>query len=322
MTRPQAASVEPGAGEAPPRYIQRMCIYFREMLPLGPHALLAAAMYLAVAGFVALGSGVAFSPWTVSTLVGIGSVFALFLVVRLMDELKDVEVDRRLFPHRPVPSGRVKLCDIRGTLAAVMLVYIAINGLLPAATWTAAAALGYALLMFRFFFMPRLIRRSLPLALVTHNPLVPIMLFHCVSVAAAGHGLALGSLNWDLVPPFLVLAWAPLLAWEVSRKIRAPQEETAYVTYSRIFGVRGAVALSLFVQSTAAAIGFFLFIRLDLSSAYVAILAVALSISMASHVRLLTGTKRSSSRLRPATEIFGVGVYLAQIFAFIWPSTS
>ena len=303
----------------PTHYFRRMRVFFREMLPLGRHALLAVVVYVAVAAFVIATAGATVTLWNVSTLVGIVSVLSLFLMVRLMDEIKDVDIDRRLFPHRPVPSGRVRLSDIRTTLGAVIALYLAVNLSLSASLWSALAVLGYALLMFRFFFVPHVIRRSLPLALVTHNPIIPMMLVHCASVAAAGQGYTVADLNWDLVAPFLLLTWAPLLAWELSRKIRAPQEETEYVTYSRVLGVPGAVALTLLVQSMVMAVGVYLFARLGLDLIYIAILAAALSISVAVHLRLLIRPRLGSSTLRVSAEIFGVGVYAAQLYAFFSP---
>jgi 4-hydroxybenzoate polyprenyltransferase len=39
----------------------------------------------------------------------------------------------------------------------------------------------------------------------------------------------------------LFTLYFPALIWEVSRKIRAPKDETEYVTYSKLFGYKKAV---------------------------------------------------------------------------------
>jgi len=36
--------------------------------------------------------------------------------------------------------------------------------------------------------------------------------------------------------------------WEVVRKVRSPEEETAYTTYSKIFGPRPAILIALTLQ--------------------------------------------------------------------------
>jgi hypothetical protein len=40
--------------------------------------------------------------------------------------------------------------------------------------------------------------------------------------------------------------------WEISRKIRIPRNESAYVTYSQIWGFRGAITVSLCLQTLSA----------------------------------------------------------------------
>src|SRR5207249_3666208 len=49
----------------------------------------------------------------------------------------------------------------------------------------------------------------------------------------------------------------PLAAWEVSRKIRAPENETSYQTYSRVLGWRSAALLpALFASGSAVSLLF------------------------------------------------------------------
>src|SRR5690606_31060082 len=94
---------------------------------------------------------------------------------------------------------------------------------------------------------------SLLLALVTHNPVAFLIQLYgiCLFSAATGHA--------PLQPLHLALAvlfWLPVLTWELSRKIRAPEAETAYDTYSRIFGPRGAAALAALPAAAFAMITF------------------------------------------------------------------
>ena len=45
-------------------------------------------------------------------------------------------------------------------------------------------------------------------------------------------------------------AWTlyfPALIWEISRKIRAPEDETEYVTYSKLFGYKKATRFILLI---------------------------------------------------------------------------
>jgi 4-hydroxybenzoate polyprenyltransferase len=185
-----------------------------------------------------------------ATLLGAGAVFTFLLTLRLMDELKDVEVDRALLPGRPLPSGRVLESDLAGGLAVSASLFVGLHVTSGPALATAVIALGYAALMFRWFFVADRMRRSLPLTLATHTPVIPLLLLHLVAVFAATRGLSIRDLRGPAVLALVLAGWAGFFAWEIARKIRAPEEETAYVTYSRLLGPRGAVALAVSMPAT------------------------------------------------------------------------
>ena len=315
----QTGLAEPGALKASTSYVDRMRLFFRERIQLGRHFALAALIYLGVAGYVSAAHGWTMDVLDPSNIVGVVSLFCLMLMLRLMDEIKDSNTDRMLFPDRPLPSGRVHLRDLQATLAVVILLYLAVNLSFGLVLWTAIGVLGYALLMFRYFFMPQLIRRSLLLALLTHNPVVPLMLLHCVAIALASQAYEGAQLRWDLIAPFIVMMWAPLLAWEISRKIRAPQEETEYVTYSRVLGLHGAISLALAIQAISLLISFCLFARMGLSLFIPAIGAVAFLSSWAAHQRVLLEPEHGSRQLSVVAQRFALAVFAGQIYAFVWP---
>jgi len=297
-------------------YIRRMHIYFAEMFPIPQHATLAFLIYLSIAVFAgwAQREGVVFVSW--GTLLGAWSIFGLWLVLRLMDEIKDEDIDRELFPHRPVPSGRVSQADIKRTLGAAMILYIGAHVLAGVALWTALFVLGYTILMFNRFFAPQVLRQSLIATLLTHNPIVPLMLAQCFVIFAADRGLALNQLRWDLIAPFIVMLWSPLLVWELARKIRSPQEETAYVTYSRVFGYVGAVVLTAGIQTIAFVIGFYFWSRFSLSWIYLGILAFGLGLNYLGYLRFVFHPSPETAKLKYYAVAFLVFTELAQLIEF------
>jgi 4-hydroxybenzoate polyprenyltransferase len=228
------------------------------------------------------------------------AVFALTLVLRLMDELKDVEVDRRLFASRPLPSGRVLESDIRGALAAVAVLLLAAH--LAAGFWSAVVVLAYATLMFRWFFAPRHMRPRLLLTLVTHQPIVPLLLLHLTVLFAAQQGLALRDLSWAPVALALVLPWSGVLAWELSRKIRAAEDEDDYVTYSRRLGRRSAVLAAAGVQAAGVASAVALAIVGGVSWRTPAVVGLGFAVALVGHVRFLGRPSRATARLKPFAE--------------------
>jgi len=96
----------------------------------------------------------------------------------------------------------------------------------------------YGSLMAVWFFQRHKIAKSLPLALVTHNPVQIILNIYVISYAIMKYKLPI----FDITNLMAVMTlYFPALIWEISRKIRAPKEETEYVTYSKLFGYKKCV---------------------------------------------------------------------------------
>jgi 4-hydroxybenzoate polyprenyltransferase len=288
------------------------------MFPLPQHALLALLTYLSIALFAGWVEQQTASIFSWYTLLGAFSIFDLWLILRLMDELKDANIDRVLFPNRPLPSGRVLASDIKITLAGVIFLYLVAHLPAGSAFWTALSVLGYAGLMFKRFFAQELLKKSLIVTLVTHNPIVPLMLAQCFVIFAAEHELALAELRWNLIIPFIVMLWAPLLAWELARKIRSPVEETAYVTYSRLFGRVGATLLAAGIQSITLFIGIYFWNRFGLAWVYPSILLFGLGLNFLGYIRFVLRPDPPTTRLRQYAVVFLLCVEVAQIVEFGW----
>ena len=297
-------------------YFGRMRIYFAEMYPPPARLLTSGLAYLAIALFAVRVHDGAIPLAAAHTAVGIWSVFALMLILRLMDEIKDRDIDAALFPDRPLPSGRVRESDIVFTIAAVSVLYVAANLWSGAALWVALFALGYAFWMFRHFFARDLLRRSLPIALATHNPIIAIVAVYCLTLAVGQAGVAPDRIDWGISLPFVAMVWTPFLAWEIARKIRAPEEEDAYVTYSRIFGRWGAVAFALGAQTAALGIGIYLFSILDLSPFYPTALFLGYGVMVRAYARFLAEPSPATSRLEASAQAFAAMLLAVQVVEF------
>lgn len=221
----------------------RMGIFFGERFPLflgGLTTLVGtASLYLV---WVAVTDGAAFS-YNSSLLLAYFSFFILTLILRLCDEIKDKEVDARLFPERCLPSGKVKYEDIDKFLMLLAWIWIPVNYIFGEADIVFTILILYVYLFYKYFFFPEIISKNLLLALVTHNPIMLIGSFYILSLFSVEQGISVWSVkNFALAVAF----WMPSLGWETARKIRAPKDETDYVTYSKILGPAGASALPLF----------------------------------------------------------------------------
>lgn len=222
--------------------LKRLHIYFKEMYPIIPRLLLGLIIFGEIYFIVLLNSGVTQFRIGVQEVTGGFTVFSFLLWLRIADDFKDYELDCRLFSHRPLPSGRVTKKDLAVFVTVLIAVTVALNVLFMNNFWFFVFLYVYGTLMSLWFFHKKKIQKSLPLALVTHNPVQMIMNVYIISFTCIKYGLQAFTLTNFLA------AWTlyfPALIWEVSRKIRAPRDETEYVTYSKLFGYKKSTVFVL-----------------------------------------------------------------------------
>jgi 4-hydroxybenzoate polyprenyltransferase len=262
-------------GDREPGFSGRMKVYLGEMYPVPQRLAIWAIYCLTFVTFLARLHGLSpllLSPYTASSIV---AIFFFGLILRLMDELKDREVDRELFRDRPLPSGRVCERDIKISLAVAMGCFLLVNAWMGKAFVMALVLLGYSLLMFKFFFIPGILKRYFLLNLATHNPVTALMLLHVVFIFSVEQGLPLGQVKWPATILLIVMYWSMLFAREIARKIRSREEENAYVTYSQILGRKGAVLVAAGAQTGTFLVVLYLTRRLSLSPVFPMLQAIA-----------------------------------------------
>lgn len=168
---------------------------------------------------------------------------SISLLIRIMDEFKDYQDDLINFPNRPLPSGRVFKKDLH-FLAGVCIFIVLLLSLssLKLLLWS-FITLGFTFLMLKWFFIENVMRKSLPLAFLSHHPIVlfnfTYLLIACSEVDP----------RVDLSKVFYILPICLIFTnWEITRKIRAPEQETSYTTYSKIWGPRFAISIAIMIQ--------------------------------------------------------------------------
>ena len=223
--------------------IKRLRIYFKEMYPIIPRLCLGYIVFLEIYFMVLLNHGVSgrrlleFSKIegqsdfisyfrqhdVLGILIGGFTVFSFLMWLRIADDFKDYELDCRLFATRPLPSGRVHKKDLRIFAAILIGVTLLINILFMRNFIFCLILYTYGSLMAVWFFQKHKIAKSLPLALVTHNPVQIILNIYVISYAIMKYKLPV----FDITNLMAVMTlYFPALIWEISRKIRAPKEET------------------------------------------------------------------------------------------------
>lgn len=225
-----------------PHRLQRLNVFFAERYPLLKQVFVALLLFSEIYFVLLLNDGVRSFHLGAQEAVAIWTIFAFLMMLRVADDFKDYETDQRLFPDRPVASGRTRLSDLWWVVAVVVPVTVGLNVWLMNNLDFFAVLSAYGLLMSFWFFQKARIQPNLVAAVVTHNPVAMIMNFYLLSFTIRKYGL-----EWNQWVVYLLAftMYFPSLIWEVARKIRAPKDETDYVTYSSLFGYRKATRFVL-----------------------------------------------------------------------------
>ena len=216
-------------------------VYQRERFPVFRHGLLIAGVCFGTLVFsMPAGERVGWST-LIRFAATFATVFLFFLQLRIADEFKDYEDDRRCRPHRPVPRGLVTLGELRVVACAGAAVQLGLAlAVSPRLLLPLTVVWAYMLLMTLEFFAAAWLKRHAVIYLCTHTLILPLIYFY---VSACG---------WLVVrvPPPLGLGW--LLAFgfcsglvvEIGRKVWAPGDEIPGVqTYSRLWGYKAATVV-------------------------------------------------------------------------------
>jgi len=224
--------------------VQRWWTYLQERFPPLETGGLVAVFSLSALCHASLLGGQSGVPTVPSMLVAFGLTLLFFFLLRVADEFKDVEKDRRYRPERPVPRGLIGLRELGGAGA------VAAAGQLGLAAWVDGTLVlvllgtwAYFGLMCVEFFVPDWLDRHPAAYVGSHMVVMP-----GIALLAAGVDWAAA----DVAPPpdlawFLGMSFFGGLVYEIGRKVRAPAgERTGVDTYSKAWGRSRAVLAWLF----------------------------------------------------------------------------
>lgn len=232
----------------------RWWLYQAERFPLGTHVPVIALFFAngyfaaqALAGHRPLHCGI-------GGMMAFATTFLTMLLLRVFDEFKDFEDDRVNHPYRVVQRGIVTMPELTRLSGVILGAMLLANIVLSWQAWVAfGLVIGFALLMRVEFFVPNWLRRHILTYAVVHQGIVPLLYVY-LAVGAVG--------TIDQVPPkfwiAVVVAVGVGLCYELSRKFRAPEDETETLdTYTKRFGPRGAavIAFLFLVLATSAGSG-------------------------------------------------------------------
>jgi hypothetical protein len=170
-------------------------------------------------------------------------VTLFFIKLRLYDELKDYELDVVINPTRPLPRGLLTQTEVKRTIEKIILFEIAIfAGLGAQALVSGFIVIGYSLLMYKEFFIPKLIRPHLTTYATTHTV---VTFFLSLAIFSSFTKEFIWQFSSDKFY-FALMSWLLFNIFELGRKTYQKSEEREGVpTYSNVWGRYGAVILVL-----------------------------------------------------------------------------
>ncbi len=276
-------------------FATRLFAYFAERFPLLNHGILIVSYYSSNQFLAQVldnpGSPVKYST---NSLLGAITIFCMFLHLRVFDEHKDYEDDCRYYPGRLLSRGIIslKVLKVIGLIAIVLELTLSfIRG--PAAFCAVLIAIGFSLLMLKEFFVRTWLKNHFLVYAFSHMLIMPLF-------ALVAFSFTTGRFPWQAPPWFILYAFVGFFVtfnWEISRKIRAPEDEIPGVdTYSRIFGTYGAAYLVVLVRVIDTAMVWFVGMHLGLSPLFYTVLILLFIVCLTGLIQFRLNTNAKTAK--------------------------
>ena len=214
--------------------------YLRERFPLPVYLLL-------VGGFVGSGATLSGKPLT---MMGMATAFiavlSFFGLLRLMDELKDYDIDLIAHPERPLPRGLLGVRQVKKVIVKWEFLMLALTPFLGFSfNWAAAGVyllmIGHLWLMYKEFYVSEWIEKHTLVYAFSHQLVLIWVCSFCVVIANQA-GLSNAETWW-----YGGLILGSFFTYEVCRKLD-PSAHILLRTYRKLFGLTLTGVLVLFTN--------------------------------------------------------------------------
>jgi 4-hydroxybenzoate polyprenyltransferase len=245
-------------------------------------------------------------------------VTIFYFKLRLYDEIKDYELDVVINPNRPLPRALLSHKDLYqgiGVCIFLEILCFSIQGL--NSLYSIFLTILYSLLMYKEFFIPKIIRPHLTTYAIVHTVVTAFLSFSIFSFLTKENVFQIMS-DKNLLS-FAFTNWLLFNIFEFGRKTFATNEERVNVdTYSSLFGRTGSVLL---VVSQAIAAHYFAF---NLSGVNHSVLiwgfgSLISVLFILSIFYIIKDSTQSAKNYRMFSSIYIVAFYLILITSHIVP---
>ncbi len=162
--------------------------------------------------------------------------FLQFLMVRIIDEFKDYDEDKKYRPYRPVPRGLIKLQELRVLFVICVLIQLILTLIVNPFSLIFLIVLWIVfILMTKGFFIKKVLDKHILLEVAFDEIMLPVMIIYLASFIKIDM-----SILWRLLLLSYVVSWII----EIARKVRCKKDEEKGVkTYTAVFGITKATIL-------------------------------------------------------------------------------
>ncbi|MDH4044080.1 MAG: hypothetical protein OEY20_02480 [Gemmatimonadota bacterium] len=244
--------------------------------------------------------------------IGAGSTVLWTLLIRIDDDLTDADHDARMaaagdarYRSRPTVTGAITRPELRALQTATLALFLGANLVFGGWAMRVAAVGGYVVtwMGFRWFFIDRLRQSAPPMAFLARKILTVFFSLYALAVFVDAFG-PIGVTCWII--PLLLAPCAGVAVWETARKIRLPEDETAYQTYSKALGWRMAALLPVAFVILSVFLLLPVSVAIGLGRGYGVALLIAAAVMVAACLRFRVRPSRGGARLGGYAQLYGV----------------
>lgn len=235
--------------------LARLYQYQKERFPLIAHGLLITMFSFSAISFSRLSRGYSTFIDGTAFIVCLVNATGIFLLLRISDEFKDHEDDKKYRKYLPVIRGLVSLKELKWLGIIVFSGLVLLNILFDFRLFLVFLPIvAYLFLMRVEFFVPKWLKAHHFWYVVSHMMIIPIVDIY----ASSFDWMLSGSTAPATLRLFFAVSFLNGIVLEIGRKIRVPEtEEPGVLSYTNLLGGKRAVLLWWAVLISSALIAFY-----------------------------------------------------------------
>jgi len=217
-------------------FFKRILTYQKERFPFIAHGILISSFTFSAISYSRICRHAEGFIQLADFLIGVFATITLFFLVRIFDEFKDQEEDKKFRSYLPVPRGLISLKELKNLgLAIAILQILAIAIFQSQMIWLYLLVIAYLLLMGVEFFIPEWLKKNQLAYITSHMFIIPLIDLYSSGLDWLLEGSAA---HWGLAW-FFVVSYFNGLVLEFGRKLRTPEgEEEGVISYTGLYGTR------------------------------------------------------------------------------------